>query len=60
MYSLHQKYGITSWSHVFEETDKLEYITNGRNKTVNVCKLKSYEFLKREDIEQPQDTFFSP
>lgn len=46
---LHQKYGITSWSHVFEETDKLEYITNGRNKTVNVCKLKSYEeFLKEK------------
>lgn len=45
----HQKYGITSWSHVFKETDKLEYITNRRNKTMNACKLKSYEeFLKEK------------
>lgn len=44
-----QKNGVTSWVHTSEEIDKLKYIINWVNNTINGFKLKSYEkFLRQQ------------
>lgn len=46
---LPQKDGVTSCAHTSKEIDKLKYITNWGNKTMNGFKLKSYEeFLRKQ------------